>query len=308
MNLRARYYDPGTGRFMSRDTWGGNNNRSLSLNKWSYVEGNPISYIDPTGFYVWRWSTDPLYHQRIENEWISRSGLFVFDPNRQLEYTIPGIGIRPDMFNSLTGEVYEIEPLNPINNIYDGYVQVLGYIAALNDASIMGQLDGHYLGIPYNWNVRAFMEGGRSGWGWKYRKSPLPGNPFVDLVADYYSPGMIAYWFEINATLPVLLAALAANMEISPNMKNTFGPNLNPVPGYAYATFAEMNPELFKLEPSECATILAYGQVSNILRITQNPFEIGIPDLIIPIPGSKESVAISLSLMLGYILKFALAN
>ena len=48
-HLRARYYNTGTGRFTSRDTWGGDNERPLSLNKWAYVEGNPVNYTDPTG-------------------------------------------------------------------------------------------------------------------------------------------------------------------------------------------------------------------------------------------------------------------
>ena len=47
--LRARYYDPGTGRFMTKDTWGGDKNRPLSLNDWIYVEDNPIIRIDPSG-------------------------------------------------------------------------------------------------------------------------------------------------------------------------------------------------------------------------------------------------------------------
>ncbi len=47
--LRARFYDPSTGRFQSRDTWGGDYNRPLSLNRWMYVEGNPINSIDPSG-------------------------------------------------------------------------------------------------------------------------------------------------------------------------------------------------------------------------------------------------------------------
>ena len=37
------------GRFLTRDTWGGKNNQPLTLNKWNYVEGNPINFIDPTG-------------------------------------------------------------------------------------------------------------------------------------------------------------------------------------------------------------------------------------------------------------------
>jgi RHS repeat-associated protein len=48
--LRARYYSPAGGRFMSRDTWGGDYNRPLSLNRWMYVEGNPVNLVDPTGY------------------------------------------------------------------------------------------------------------------------------------------------------------------------------------------------------------------------------------------------------------------
>jgi RHS repeat-associated protein len=47
--LRARYYASHEGRFLSRDTWGGDYNSPLSLNRWGYVEGNPVIYIDPTG-------------------------------------------------------------------------------------------------------------------------------------------------------------------------------------------------------------------------------------------------------------------
>jgi RHS repeat-associated protein len=51
VNLRARYYDPGTGRFISRDTWGGDYNNPVTLGKWVYANGNPIIYIDPSGLY-----------------------------------------------------------------------------------------------------------------------------------------------------------------------------------------------------------------------------------------------------------------
>jgi RHS repeat-associated protein len=47
--LRARYYTPETGRFMSRDTWGGNQNQPMSYNKWAYVYDNSINLSDPTG-------------------------------------------------------------------------------------------------------------------------------------------------------------------------------------------------------------------------------------------------------------------
>jgi RHS repeat-associated protein len=47
--LRARHYARGTGRFLTRDTWPGQANRPLSFNRWGYVEGNPVNFVDPTG-------------------------------------------------------------------------------------------------------------------------------------------------------------------------------------------------------------------------------------------------------------------
>ena len=49
--LRARYYAPQDGRFLSRDAWGGDYNRPLSLNRWNYVEGNPVNFVDPSGHF-----------------------------------------------------------------------------------------------------------------------------------------------------------------------------------------------------------------------------------------------------------------
>lgn len=48
--LRARHYSPADGRFTSRDMWSGDVNRPLSLNRWMYVEGNPVNLTDPSGY------------------------------------------------------------------------------------------------------------------------------------------------------------------------------------------------------------------------------------------------------------------
>ncbi len=47
----ARYYDPIIGRFISADTIVPNFADPQSLNRYSYVENNPLRYIDPTGHF-----------------------------------------------------------------------------------------------------------------------------------------------------------------------------------------------------------------------------------------------------------------
>jgi RHS repeat-associated protein len=47
--LRARYYDPATGRFNRLDPFFGNLNDPQSLHKYLYTCGDPITYTDPNG-------------------------------------------------------------------------------------------------------------------------------------------------------------------------------------------------------------------------------------------------------------------
>ncbi|NEQ99797.1 MAG: hypothetical protein F6K30_24355 [Cyanothece sp. SIO2G6] len=50
--LRARYYDPDSGRFVSRDPFEGFLTDPLSLAKYPYVHGNPVNSTDPSGLLV----------------------------------------------------------------------------------------------------------------------------------------------------------------------------------------------------------------------------------------------------------------
>jgi RHS repeat-associated protein len=47
--LRARYYDPSVGRFLTPDTIVPDPLRSMGWNRYAYVENNPIVYTDPSG-------------------------------------------------------------------------------------------------------------------------------------------------------------------------------------------------------------------------------------------------------------------
>jgi RHS repeat-associated protein len=48
--LRARYYNPNTGRFLSRDPYEGDPSDPVTLHKYLYVGGDPVNWIDPPGW------------------------------------------------------------------------------------------------------------------------------------------------------------------------------------------------------------------------------------------------------------------
>ncbi|WP_460320156.1 polymorphic toxin-type HINT domain-containing protein [Paenibacillus sp. YSY-4.3] len=50
--LRARWYDPNAGRFVSKDSYEGDITNPLSQNLYTYVHNNPLIYTDPSGHYI----------------------------------------------------------------------------------------------------------------------------------------------------------------------------------------------------------------------------------------------------------------
>ncbi len=52
VQLRARWYQPQHGRFVSRDPFAGDVTLPHSLHHYAYVHNNPVNYIDPSGKYL----------------------------------------------------------------------------------------------------------------------------------------------------------------------------------------------------------------------------------------------------------------
>jgi RHS repeat-associated protein len=48
---RARYYNSSTGRFISKDPYGGDMSDPYSQHSYQYAHGNPVRYTDPTGYF-----------------------------------------------------------------------------------------------------------------------------------------------------------------------------------------------------------------------------------------------------------------
>ena len=221
--LRARYYDPAMGRFLSRDPVVLHVQQSGGANGFVYVGNNPVNYVDPTGLWRWYW-TGSVYHYEIEKYYEGSP----FNPAKQLEYPIPGTPHRhADMFNSITGDVYEIEPWFLRNA---GAVQVTGYVSDLEAAAIRGDLTDAYFGLPFDWNQTLFRVGTGLDWPGRLREK-MPGFPLVDLVADYVGQGVVIYWLEPNAytflgTLPFLVPnkRLVRPPNWDPNRQVVYGP------------------------------------------------------------------------------------
>ena len=84
--LRARYYSPSTGRFISRDSFAGSNNDPLSLNLYTYFHNNHISGTDSTGYLMYAIylqaiisiKIQPLKRAVLSGKQLGRTALFIF--------------------------------------------------------------------------------------------------------------------------------------------------------------------------------------------------------------------------------------
>ncbi|MEU0482250.1 polymorphic toxin-type HINT domain-containing protein [Streptosporangium sp. NPDC006013] len=58
VNMHARWYQPGTGTFASRDDWTLEPSPSIQANRYTYGNGSPLVHIDPSGHFplcLWPW-------------------------------------------------------------------------------------------------------------------------------------------------------------------------------------------------------------------------------------------------------------
>jgi hypothetical protein len=91
---------------LTRDTWPGEVNRPLSLNRWGYVEGNPVNLTDPTGYFP------PVWCQRMTSE---------------------------VAYDQCVSEYYKIEPINHYGEFVkriDHGIKIKGFDGNLHDFSL----------------------------------------------------------------------------------------------------------------------------------------------------------------------------
>ena len=49
--MGQRYYDPAVGRWTQQDPLAGRLQDPQSLDRYAFVEGNPVNFVDPSGFF-----------------------------------------------------------------------------------------------------------------------------------------------------------------------------------------------------------------------------------------------------------------
>ncbi|MET1176091.1 RHS repeat-associated core domain-containing protein [Paenibacillus amylolyticus] len=132
--MRARYYDPKLKRFLNRDVIRGEIQDGQKFNRYAYVNGNPVSYIDPLGlmkcetegtrngktFVDEMDSSEAARYQRYWEQ--NYKEIYEKQPNtRDRSYTVPGTrSIVDQKINEKTGQLYSRE------TIYDKYGRRIG--------------------------------------------------------------------------------------------------------------------------------------------------------------------------------------
>ena len=73
LNLRARQYEPAMNRFSQKDKLRGSASSPLSLNRYAYVQNDPINLIDPSGMRLadmqvnGEYYSEDEFHQKVDN-------------------------------------------------------------------------------------------------------------------------------------------------------------------------------------------------------------------------------------------------
>ncbi|MBZ4421853.1 RHS repeat-associated core domain-containing protein [Myxococcus sp. RHSTA-1-4] len=129
--LRARYMQPASGRFWTRDVREPEPFEPSTLHRYLYADADPVNRNDPSGEVsnlIW----GRRVHRDIGTHFVNQSpGSRVADQSisRILGYRVPFAGrMRPDLTDLGTYEVYEIKPLG---SYPEGLAQLTGYVLSL---------------------------------------------------------------------------------------------------------------------------------------------------------------------------------
>lgn len=122
--MRARYYNPDIKRFINQDILTGSIEKGSTLNRYAYVNGNPISLVDPFGLKGACTTT----HNWVE---MIVAALVEGDTEQPIKFGGRNGGLGwIDIYNPFTNEIWEVKPDNESYNKGQGAAQLQGYLTA----------------------------------------------------------------------------------------------------------------------------------------------------------------------------------
>jgi RHS repeat-associated protein len=124
--LRARYVNPGTGRFWTRDFVEGDRLDPVSLHKYTYVASNPINLADPSGL-LFTSEFGYAAHAVIQAVYLADhpGDAVIVGPTKGVLGTL----WKPDILNTTSKKFAEIKPLSQ-SGLAKGVTQLAIYYAA----------------------------------------------------------------------------------------------------------------------------------------------------------------------------------
>jgi RHS repeat-associated protein len=190
--LRARYFNPQTGRFWTMDPFEGNKSEPTSLHKYLYCSADPVNGTDRRGF--WReipsnFAGGKDAEAPVILDFVRQVGL----PDAAVLTSVHGIldyasktGYRglgrliPDLVNTKEHGIYDVKSWN---ETLDGMIKIQAYAVAFNDADPdAARATKWHAGLTYNYAGP--------------NPAPLPGKSNgKDVVAGYFKTqgGVIPY-------------------------------------------------------------------------------------------------------------------
>ncbi len=136
--VQARYYNPDTAGFISKDIYRGVITNVQSLNRYVYCCSNPITYVDPSGYYT---NVEGIIaHQQLQLFFMLYYSSIPSAWKPGIEIDVYGVTTnktnwgRMDMIleNKKIVQVYEIKPIRD-RYVGEGEKQLQGYIDAINN-------------------------------------------------------------------------------------------------------------------------------------------------------------------------------
>jgi RHS repeat-associated protein len=164
--LRNRYYNPSLGTFISQDPVEGSMNNPMSLNRYAYVQGNPVNKTDPSGLapnmpFVPQFAqmiyTDPLRFANMMNSGVCLAQVPTGTPT-PTSTPVPGTVSAPQDF-------YVNCDLRDPLNIRQSPSRLAPVVAIINNpAGVQLQVSNTYVADAYLGGTRWFFVPSFGGW------------------------------------------------------------------------------------------------------------------------------------------------